>query len=263
MLANMIFFLNKLVWVCGNPTVIGLLILLAAIILRKRSRKFGLAALLLVFCWFYLLSTSSLSKMIGWTLEHEYPQMNPEDCPLADAIVCLGGGIQKQSRSVTNYPDFASSADRVYLSALLWKAGRSPFIITSCSGVTNADNVVLRDLGVPAEAIITESNAKTTEENAKFIQQLLTERAKKKDECVQQKTCVLLVTSAWHMKRSLYMFHKYAPDIVCIPVACDFEVMTKDPPSLRGLLPDPGSFAMTSCFLHEWLGIIGYKYLRK
>lgn len=257
----MIYWINKFVWSLSNPMTLGLALLVLALIFRRRFRKLSVLCVLFVICGFCVLSTGCGYKMIGWTLEHEFPQLNPQDCPTADAIVCLGGGVQKATRNMTDYPDLSSSADRVYMSALLWKAGKAPVVVTSCHGVTNADDVVLRDLGVRPDAIVSECDATTTEENAKFIQRLLDKQAKVEVE--QRKVSVLLVTSAWHMKRSLYMFKKYAPDIECIPVACDFEVMTKDPPfSFRSFVPDPAAFELSCRFLHEWLGIAGYHFRR-
>lgn len=249
-------------WSLFNPMTIGLVLLIIALIFRGRCRKLSALCVLLVICGFYALSTSCGAKLIGWTLEHEFPQHNPQDCPTADAIVCLGGGVQKTTRNTTDYPGLASSADRVYMSALLWKAGKAPAVITSNHGVTNADDVVLRDLGVRPDAIVSECEATTTEENARFIQRLLDKQAKSKNKVEQRKVSVLLVTSAWHMKRSLYMFEKYAPEIECIPVACDYEVMTKDPINFRDFVPDPGAFELSCRFLHEWLGILGYHFRR-
>lgn len=259
----MIFWINKLVWSLANPMTVGLVLLVLALVFRERFRKFGVLCALFAVCGFYALSTGCGYKIIGWTLEHEFPQLNPQDCPTADAIVCLGGGVLKDARSTTDYPSLSSSADRVYMSALLWKAMKAPVVITSCHGTTNADDIVLRDFGLPSSAIVSENEATTTEENARFIQRLLDKQAKSKIEVEQRKVSVLLVTSAWHMKRSLYMFEKYAPEIECIPVACDFEVMTKDPPlSFRSFVPDPCAFELSCRFLHEWLGILGYHFRR-
>lgn len=256
----MIYWINKLVWSLANPMTVGLVLLILALIFRGRFRKLSALNVRLVICCFYVLSTSCGAELIGWTLEHEFSQLNPQDCPTADAIVCLGGGVQKRTRNTTNYPDLSSSADRVYMSALLWKAGKAPYVITSNNGVTNADDVVLHDLGVRPDAIFSECDATTTEENARFIQRLLDERVKSKMDVEQRKVSVLLVTSAWHMKRSLYMFQKYAPEIECIPVACDYEVMTKEPLNVRDFIPDPGAFELSCRFLHEWLGILGYHF---
>lgn len=255
------YWFNKAVWCLANPMTIGLVLLIMALVFRGRFRKFGVACMLFAICGFYALSTGCGYKIIGWTLEYEFPQLNPQDCPTADAIVCLGGGVLKDARSTTDYPSLSSSADRVYMSALLWKAKKAPVVITSCRGTTNADDIILMELGVPSPAIASENEATTTEENAKFVFRLLARR--QSPVTSHQLPRILLVTSAWHMKRSLYMFKKYAPNIECIPVACDFEVMTKDPPfSFRSFVPDPCAFELSCRFLHEWLGILGYHFRR-
>ena len=65
------------------------------------------------------------------------------------------------------------------------------------------------------------------------------------------------------MKRSLLMFKKYAPELECIPAACDFECSVGYPLSFKDVLPDPGAFECNCRYFHEWLGLFGYKYLRR
>ena len=246
------YWFNKTVWFLSNPMTIGLFVLLLALYVRKVR----LWCLLFVVCWFYVLSTGWCFRLTGCPLEWDYPQLNPGDYPVCDAIVDLGGGVLRFENNKTTYPELASAADRVYWSALLWRAGKAPIIITSCHGVTNADDIVLSDLGVPASAIVSEERATTTEENAKYISKLFANRTN------HRPPRILLVTSAWHMKRSLYMFRKYAPEVECVPVACDYEVMTRSPLNLRSFIPDPCAFELNCRFLHEWLGILGYHFRR-
>ena len=75
---------------------------------------------------------------------------------------------------------------------------------------------------------------------------------------------VLLVTSAWHMKRARLMFKKYAPEVevVCAPADFENSMMAKGVMLPRSLLPDFNAFALNSVALHEWVGIVGYKVFR-
>ena len=75
---------------------------------------------------------------------------------------------------------------------------------------------------------------------------------------------VLVVTSAWHMKRTMLMYEKYAPDVEAIPAPCDFE-NTLGADKIGGwasLLPAPEAFLGNSVAFHEWLGYFGYKWFR-
>ena len=89
--------------------------------------------------------------------------------------------------------------------------------------------------------------------------------AQNSDLCVKPKPLrVLVVTSAWHMKRTMLMYQKYAPNVEAIPAPCDFE-NTLGADKLGGwasLLPAPEAFLGNSVAFHEWLGYWGYKWLR-
>ena len=83
------------------------------------------------------------------------------------------------------------------------------------------------------------------------------------DLCVK-KTRVLVVTSAWHMKRTMLMYRKYAPNVEAIPAPCDFEntLGAANASGFRALLPDPAAFMYNSVAFHEWLGYFGYKWFK-
>lgn len=254
------FLVNKLFWVIGNPLTIGLLCGLAAIVFgclgrRRCALAFGAMPLLLV----YALSTPALTLLTGRILEEDYPYVPMDEVPSADAILCLSGG----TGSSTNFCPYAilySAADRPYYAASLWKAGKAPVVIVSGIGAENADGKFLMDLGVPKEAIALENKAKNTEENAKFVKDVFN----RVEHVGGWKPKVLLVTSAWHMRRSMLMFKKYAPEVEVIPAATDHEC-------LRGsgvmrwcyLVPNAACIESNLRYLHEWAGWFFYKLFRK
>ena len=115
---------------------------------------------------------------------------------------------------------------------------------------------------MPESAIVVENEAKNTEENAKLVKKMV-ERWSGGE--VEKRPKVLLVTSAWHMKRSLLMMKKYAKELEVIPAPCDCEATgrTFSGFELTWLKPEPGTFYFNSVYFHEWLGYWGYKLLRK
>lgn len=151
------------------------------------------------------------------------------------------------------------AADRAYFAAKLWHAGKAPIVVPSCNGVDDADVKFLKDLGVSASAIVPENKAVNTEENAKFVRQIVTERLG-----TGKTAKILLVTSAWHMRRSLLMMRKYASDVRVIPAPCDFEATQCCHKGFgkSWLYPMPGWFTVNAAYFHEWLGYWGYKLFR-
>lgn len=75
---------------------------------------------------------------------------------------------------------------------------------------------------------------------------------------------VLLVTSAWHMRRSVLMYRKYAPNLEIIPAAADYEatVITGHPFAFKDMWPDSNMLFSNSYIFKEYLGYWGYRLLR-
>ncbi len=262
----MIDAINKFVGFVANPLSIGMLMVAVGLVLVLfRKRKAVLWTLGVSFIWFWFWSMPFVGSWLALTLEKDYPVRLAEDMPEADAIAIMGGGVC----GTTNYPyaSLKDGADRAWHAARLWKAGKAPIIIPSNIGAELADVKLLVELGVPREAVILEDKAVNTEENAKFVVQILAtaSSAKAMEARSNAKGAkVLLVTSACHMKRSLYMFQKYAPEIECIPAATDYQALPwRDYPfRWRHILPDAGAFVRNNAFIHEYIGYYGYKWFR-
>ena len=261
------YWLNKCVWFVANPVAVGCVALLAAILSitlggekRKLMRRAGEFLVGLSLVWFYVWSTPVFTKVVGLPLEKFYLSEGKcpavEDFPVCDAIADLGGGVGAHT-NLFAHPMLNSSADRAYFSALLWRAGKAPVIIPSGVGLECSDKAFLMDLGVPETSIVVENRARNTEGNAKEMARILSAIVD------GRKPRVLVVTSAWHMKRAMLMFKRYAPQIEAIPAPCDFECSMGDGLAFSDFLPSPETFGRNSIYFHEWLGYLGYKYFRK
>lgn len=260
------FWLNKIVWMLVNPLGTALVSLLLAVVLLARGKSKavvrGLVSFALVWIWGWC--TPALTLLTGRTLEVDYPFVPMEQMPAADAIVCLGGGVGS-STNFCPYPLLNAGADRDYYAALLWKAGKAPIIIPSAVDCEFSQKRFMMDLGVPASAICVEGKARNTEENAKLVQRLLNERSREKAKVEDGgKAKVLLVTSAWHMKRSLLMFEKYAPELDVIPAAADHECLRGSGILYWGhFIPDYTCLELNCRYAHEWAGYFWYRFFRR
>ena len=91
-------------------------------------------------------------------------------------------------------------------------------------------------------------------------------KVKSKNEKVKsEKPKVLLVTSAWHMRRAKLMFDRYAEGVEVIPAATDYEatVHYSRPIEFTEFVPSADSLAFNSYMFKEWIGYFGYKWLRR
>ncbi len=105
-------------------------------------------------------------------------------------------------------------------------------------------------MGIPREQIITEDRSRDTEENARYTGKIAHQHGFKK---------IVLVTSAFHMKRSVMLFGKYFDSIVPYPVGFRTETRKRD---LLDFLPDAGSLYEVRIASKEHLGILLYKLTR-
>lgn len=253
------YVLNKIVGSLLNPLALGMLLMLAGVVcgcLRPRFCRrvavgFGVAALL----WFWGWSTQVVMRMVALPLEMEFPVVKAEDAPVCDAIVVLGGGMGANT-NVYPYAEMWGGADRVWHAARLYRAGKASVVIPSGQGECESTVPLLLDLGVPPEAIRVEPAARNTEENAAFVQDML--------KGGESRPRVLLVTSAWHMRRSLLMYRRYAPGLDIYPAATDYEALVNDAPfSLVDLLPSYDRFMRNCVAFKEHVGYWGYRLFRR
>ena len=260
----MFYVINKLVGATLNPLAIGIGLMAVSVLLAALSngvkrwnlKWWGMGIGVFAVLWFWVWGTQVMMKMFALPLETEFSVVKAEEAPVCDAIVVLGGGMGANSN---NYPyaEMWSGADRVWHAARLFKAGKAPVVIPTGMGEEASTVPLLLDLGVPREAIRVEPDARNTEENAKFVERMLGDR-------VDGKSKVLLVTSSWHMRRSLLMYRKYAPGLEIVPAATDYEVLVNSTPfQFADLLPSPDRFQRNCIAFKEYIGYWGYRLLRR
>ena len=193
--------INKIVGFVANPLFVGIVaVALGQTFVLLKKRKAVMWTLGTALSWFWFWSMPIVGGWLALPLEEDFPVQLAEDMPTADAIVLMGGGIW----GVTNYPYamLKDGADRAWHAARLWKAGKASIIIPSNVGAELADVKLLEDLGVPRAAVVLENKAVNTEENAKYVRDVLS-RVEHVERVEGRHPKILLVTSACHMKRSL------------------------------------------------------------
>lgn len=249
------YFTGPLTVACGF-FLLGWLLLL----LRKKKAGITVGVIGVVVLWSF--STEAMLSLLSKTLARAYPPTLAEAMPNADAIGILGGGIGRPTGN-NSYPELFVSSDRVWHAARLWTAGKAPIVVASGSSERIATVPFLRDLGVPEEVIAVDDVSRNTEENAKYTEALLRDRLDLKDGDAKPK--ILLVTSAWHMRRALLMFSRYAPNLDVIPAPTDYEMIAY----LRGghviwdFLPSAEALMRNSYLWKEIIGYWGYRFFRK
>jgi uncharacterized SAM-binding protein YcdF (DUF218 family) len=175
-----------------------------------------------------------------------------------DIGILLGGYSNSQVRPNHDRQNFSSRANRFLNAYELYKTGKvKKLLLTGGSGdllqknPSEAENVrdFLLRVGVPPEDIIMEGKSRNTWENAIFTKEIL-------DENYPNANC-LLITSAWHMRRSVACYKKAGMDFT--PFSVDFVTEKDRWAPENSIIPDRMGFYLWEMLIKEWVGMVMYK----
>lgn len=241
-----------LVWGCIFGVLLGL----------TRWRRTGKALVILAVVQLVVFASPMVSERLMGGLEEqaralESKNKKAERLLSADryaAIVLLGGATAPAKPPHRPHPDLGDASDRIWHAARLYKEGLAPKIIVSggrSPGLekrtdlqTEAQSMalLLNDLGIPSTALVLEEEARSTRENARFTKTLVkTDR-------------VALVTSAFHMARSVATFEKEGLKVDAYPT--DFHVAPETTPTWARLLPAASALEGSETALKEYLALL-------
>ena len=223
------YWLVKTLSLAVYPLGIAMIALAVALgLVWLGRRRAGIWTLSGAFAWLWIWSMPVTGDaLIGW-LERDFDYRPAGEVETADAIVVAGGAFSS-GLGQWPYPDAGGNVDRYWHAARLYHAERAPLVILSGGrdprrpeswSEAESGAIFLRDLGVPDTALVLESRARTTRDNATLVAEILEKRGLEE---------ILLVTSAAHMRRTLATFR--AAGIDAVPVATDFSLHRG--PSLR------------------------------
>jgi uncharacterized SAM-binding protein YcdF (DUF218 family) len=246
----------KLVGLLAEPlTQVLLLLLLGLLLSRMKHRRFTTLVFAVSFIWLWLASSSLFANYLMSQLERNYPPIGAQNLPEADAIVLLGGAIRGEVSQDT-LADMSGVGDRLIFAVAAYKAGKAPVIVVTGGAEEGfvPEAMLIREIlvtmGVPRSAIVTESRNRVTFDNDRYTRETLSSMDMKS---------VLLVTSAFHMRRSLLVFNTL--DIRVTPAPTDFQVL-QGTRSLWYFLPNVKALQRTTWAMHEIAGYLYYLALK-
>lgn len=213
----------------------------------RRSQRLGRALIWLSAAGLWLLSTPYLAGLMLDALKPPYrPIMGDE----ADAIVILGGSVQRGNLEYGGDTVGRLTLERVRYGAWLARQTAKPVLVTGgapADGVAEGQvmrAVLEREFGIPVRWV--EDRAANTRENALHSAELLQAAGIRR---------IFLVTHAWHLKRAIPEFERAGLKV--IPAGIGYSapatpMVLNFVPSARGLMDS--YFAM-----HEGIGLIWYR----
>lgn len=235
----------------------GGLILLAAFGVVFWRRVWGRGLVMLALLMFWALSTEPVRDALTTPLEFAYPALQPSDKNFEHtAIVLLGGGIY------ANAPEYGGSDElrsyammrTLYAAHVAKRTGLNIYATGGTPldhGMNDAEGDVMRRwlirLGVAEDKVFAESHAENTWQNAIYIKDLLAKKGIKD---------IILVTSAWHIPRSVWCFEAQGFNVIPAPTAY---LTSQQDYDMRSFIPRWTVFSDSGQALHEYLGLFWYR----
>lgn len=203
---------------------------------------------------FYMLSTGFVAGHMMSSLEGVHQQ--PAN-PSGDVVIMLGGGATSDTPSLGEMGNITSSpASRLMLACEIQKRLSVPIVLSggqvyedSGKEAVIAKRELIR-LGVPEEMIYTEADSLTTSQNAEFTAKLMKEKGWSRP---------VLVTSAFHMERSVLNFEKQGIEVT--PCPADYMVNRNQVFHYNKLMPQADSLYISNLVLREKLRTFVTRYI--
>ncbi len=189
--------------------------------------------------FFYLFSTTPVSDLVIAPLENNYEIISASEMKKADTIVVLSGG--KKADTIRSSEVLRISNLRNHQTTLII-SGTVPLM--EREGFSKIESFFI-NRGIPSEKIRVEDVSENTRENAFEVAKKIGENP------------FFLVTSAYHMKRSLIEFEKVNANP--IPAPTDFRKKGK-PYGFRDYIPNSGNLRKSDLGFHEYMGILYYRF---
>lgn len=243
----------KLLYAWLLPPGIFLLVI-AVMYWRYRKTRYA-KGLIWLFALIYFLSIYAVSDKVIQPLEDWYAQPSVSELKDAQAIVVLAGG------SYDGVPDFdetgqnnESSTVRLVAGLRLHRELHLPVVLSggrlSDDRATEAslEYRFLNACGVEEKYLIKEDRSRNTTENAKYTKEICEQKQYGK---------VTLVTSAFHMPRSVAFFNREG--VAVIPYPTDYKTSRNLPLHAFSFTPSAEALYYTSLAMKEYLGLLAAK----
>ena len=252
----MFFVLSKTLGIMLLP--VNLLIglgLFGAVLLMTRfaapgRRLMAAAAVLLA-----LIAFSPVGNFLIYSLEQRFPPWDPAH-GAPDGIIVLGGSIDPDISLAHRTPVVRQAPDRVIVAAelarrypnarVVFTGGNANLIASDDAKEGDYAGELLEGLGIAKSRVIIERQSRNTVENAEFSKALVKPKPGER---------WLLVTSAYHMPRSVGLFRKAGFAVEPYPV--DWRVGGLGDLFVINMGMD--GLSRTEIAIREWLGLVAYR----
>lgn len=252
----MFFYASKILWFLTAPSnvIVGALILGTALAFTTRFARLGRALATLGALAFLAFGTGPGAAFLMSRLERRFPPYQADKGPAPDGIIVLGGTIGEMEVAPDVWQIAMNDGSerltegmalaRRFPKAKLVFTGGSAALITQERSEATAARDLWASLGLPLDAVVFEDSSRNTVENAVNSAALVKPRPGQK---------WLLVTSGYHMPRSVGIFRQAGFDVIAAPV--DYRTSFKRWNIAREAAHGLGLLDLA---MREWIGLVAY-----
>ncbi len=255
----MLFLVSKLLWLIAAPSMLLLLLALLGLgLVLCQRRRAGVTCLSVALAAFAAIAFLPVGAAMLAPLENRFPELQTLPATVTGIIV-LGGAVETDLSAERGMPSLNAAAERMtsfvalarhYPEARLAFTGGNGEIIHGSMTEADVARMLFDELGLGNRSIIYESQSRTTYENVERLKAIVKP---------QPGQTWLLITSAWHMPRSVGLFRRAGWPVLPDPVGY------KTGPGLIMAFRDtfPDRLGMVDLAAHEWVGLAAYRLMGK
>jgi len=245
----------KLIWTMVQPLSLTLLLMVFAMLALWRGRK-GWAGFWLALngIQLFLFAFTSIGYLMIAPLEDRFARPDPASANVAGIIV-LGGGIDGEVSGARGITELSAGGDRFveglalalrYPEAKIIISGGFGSLVSDGESDASAAQRFYTAMGIAPERLVLEGNSRSTAENASMTRDVLG---------ADGGGTMLLVTSAFHMPRSMGFFRAAGFDVVPWPTdyrSAGNEGFRFDPTN------PPENLLTSTTATREWIALLIY-----
>ena len=233
--------------------------LFGAILLATRSASLGRKLVVAALVGLAITAFSPFGNLVLYPLEQRFPPWDTAH-GAPDGIIVLGASIEPEISAARGTPVVRGAPDRIIVAAelahrypnarLVFSGGSANLVSTEAREADYAGEI-FESLGIAKSRITLERASRNTFENAEFSRALVAPKPGER---------WLLVTSAFHMPRSVGLFRKAGFAVEPYPV--DWRVGGRGDLFMLGNIAVEG-LGRTDLGIREWIGLIAYRVTGK
>jgi uncharacterized SAM-binding protein YcdF (DUF218 family) len=250
------FYASKIFWMIASPINLLLLAALLGVLMGfGRRARLGCGLALTAIVALLAIATLPIGAFLIAPLEDRFP-VPPPDLPAPEGIIVLGGAIDDGASQARGETVFNEGGERLTEAVVLAKRyPQARVVYTSGSsafgGGASTEALQARkfmaQMGIAPERVIIEDKSRNTDENARFTAAIVHPHPSQR---------WIVVTSAFHMPRSMGVFEKAGFNPIAYPVA--FRTWRTWPENLRLTFEPVRNLRLFEIAVHEWIGLVGY-----